>query len=319
MKTSWKFIANVSLSIVFLIFFIFLISKLDLETSKELIKNIPFLTMALFVLFMFFSFLLKSKRFHILNTKLSFSKILKITMDHNFFLTFLPFRLGEVVYIRQLKKKGIGLKKSFSDLVLIRLFDVFVLAQFALVSILITFNGAFAKKIAFIIILVIIFLFFLLFLDKLFSKIVKEFSKLFSGKGQHFFNKLDRLSKYFPNYNMSQRIALLFISYLVWIFSFIPYVILLISLTNLSIFSILIVCIFALISSFIPINPPAGAGVVEAGWIFGFLFIGFSGDYPVLLSLTMHSAQLISLILIYIIFHIYYFGRHHLYRHLEDH
>lgn len=51
---------------------------------------------------------------------------------------------------------------------------------------------------------------------------------------------------------------------------------------------------FALFASMLPLNAPGNAGLLDAGWVLGFLFVGLDKNAAVLSALIMHSMLIIS-------------------------
>ena len=51
---------------------------------------------------------------------------------------------------------------------------------------------------------------------------------------------------------------------------------------------------FALFASMLPLNAPGNTGLLDAGWVLGFLFVGLDKNSAVLSAIIMHSMLIIS-------------------------
>ena len=205
--------------IAFIIFFIILLKSFDYGLFYKYFKEIkPIYWLVIFILF-FLTYLAKAYRFYKLNNEISFSRLMFVTISHNFFLFLLPLRLGEIAYVKQLKKHGITITKSVIDLIIVRIYDFIILA--ILFFFLLVFGIQDLTLSVFSISIVIVLL---------------AFSYYFVFHTRHLYNILTSLSKkikYFPaskktileilEHNVvlktSSKLRLLTTSFFVWFFS----------------------------------------------------------------------------------------------------
>jgi len=106
-----------------------LLSKINFSHFLSLYEKINFRILILLIPIYYISIGLKTLRFnYILKTSISYKKLFRIVILHNFFINFLPFRLGEVSYLYLLKKEKVYFGKNLSSLLKVRLLDFLLLS-----------------------------------------------------------------------------------------------------------------------------------------------------------------------------------------------
>jgi uncharacterized protein (TIRG00374 family) len=241
----------------------------------------------------------RAYRFYQLNREIPFSKLVFVTISHNFFLSLLPLRLGELAYIKQLKKHGIEVTKSVSDLVTVRIYDFVVLAVFFFVLLTLGINNPTVSSLSiFIITALLLFSYYFIF----HTRQLYNFLYFIFGKIKYFHKVKKVILDVFEHstaLSTYSKLRLLLTSFFVWLFSFLPWVFIITVLTQANIKEALVVAIIALIASFVPIHPPGGVGTIEGSWLIGLLLVGVSYGMAVNISLFIHSIFLIQIILLY--------------------
>lgn len=294
-----KYIKHI-LVLVFVLFFFYLIKEINFELLSKYFTQIELYNwILLFLLFTFFYFT-KSIRIWFLNKNLTISKSVYITFVHNFFLTLLPFKLWELIYIKKLKEENIKISKWFSDILLIRLYDIFVIWIFVFLS-FVLFWYEFNIKI----ILALVFIFFvfyiLFFRTKLILKVLNYIDKInkynWIKKIIHFFSEW---FSHIEDLILKKKIILIFLSFLIWVSWFLPWIFLL-HLLWFWIINSIVVILFAVIFTFLPINTPWWVWVINAWWIGWLMFVNISYNEAVNLSMFVYSVFIIQLVLNYLL------------------
>lgn len=289
------------LVLVFILFFFYLIKEIKFELLNKYFTQIEIYNwILLFLLFVFF-YLLKSIRIWFLNkSKINIIKSIYITFIHNFYLTLLPFKLWELIYMKKLQEENIKISKSFSDILIIRLYDIFVIWFFIFLS-FILFWYKFNVKIILWLLFILLVAYILFFRTDLILKILNYIPK--KDKNTQLKKVYEFLTEWFSHINnlvFKKKIILLFLSFLIWIFWFLPWIFLL-NLLWFWISNSIIVVLFAVIITFLPINTPWWVWVINAWWIAWFMFINISYSEAVSLSIFIYSVFIVQLILNYLL------------------
>ncbi|MBN1497332.1 MAG: flippase-like domain-containing protein [Spirochaetes bacterium] len=122
----------------------FLIGKLDLGRSWDIIRNANLLLIAASCLVYFTSNFFKALRFRVMlsGAGIPFLDLYSITSYHNFFNQIMPARTGELTFVYYLKKIGnIDVSKGLHILVVTRIFDFIVISAFFICSIILFFGA----------------------------------------------------------------------------------------------------------------------------------------------------------------------------------
>lgn len=285
------------INLAFLFLFIYLLKDIDFYLFFNNFKNINIHIWIIVFLLFFLSYLMKSIRLLILNENMNLKNMFLVVVKHNFFLTLLPMKLGELIYLNELKKHKIKLTKSFSDLIIIRLYDIILILSISIFFLKDIIN--FSKlNILFLILFYITFIIIIFFSDKI-TKVLH-----FKTKYNLLKKSLDFIKnslKIISEVNFKKKIYLFFITFLVWLFSFLPWIFLFSNLFDLNITKYFLILIPTIAITFLPINPPGGVGTIHSGWIIGFLLVNFSYIDAVNYSVFLHATFIIQLTIIFYI------------------
>jgi len=304
MKILKKSLLKWTTSIIFTLFFIYLLSKVNFVNVLSFFLKLPGRIFFLFICLMFISFLAKTYRIYVLNKNITFLNLLNVSITHNFFLTILPFRLGEITYVTQLKKQKVKVVKSVSDLVVMRLLDFIILGLFFLTSIFLFSNLA-SQKTIILAVLFLIMCSWIFFFPSHIWKTIPKF-KIKNKIALKIIRYILRIHVHLVRLSWRKRITLLVFSLIIWVASCTPYIILLHSLTNLTISQATIATLITLISTTLPLNAPGGMGIVEAGWLIGLAIFKIFGTEAINLALFLHAMQILSLTLIFVTSRIFF-------------
>lgn len=283
---------DIIFSFILLVFFILILKDFDFSEFYTFYNKIPLYFWIIFFFLFIITYFLKGLRFYYLNDKsITPIQFYFISVTHNFFLVMLPFRSGELIYLKKLKDLNIKFSKSTSDLIIVRFYDFLALlfiTLFFLAQYLLLIN----KNVIILLILFIVVFFFALVYKKnlqlRYSNLLNKYNSKKNNLIYKFFNFLLEVVQHFDKLSLSKNLKLFFLSIFIWIASFLPWIIIFNFTTELSLSKSLIVIIIALLAIFIPINPPAGIGIVEGGWIAGLMIVGIDYSSSVTLSIFLH-------------------------------
>jgi len=291
---------RIVLNIFLFAFFIYLVTKINFDVFFTFFEKISFqIWILIFVLFISLYFT-KAIRFYILNKNLPISKLFSISIYHNFFIMLLPFKLGEVVYIKKLRENNIRVTKSIGDILILRAYDLIIIMLLVLSTILFRkniFSILNYFELALIFALAILFI----FNTNLFYNPLLKLSEKYNLRGLNWIiKKLIEILEPIKNIKVKNKIYLIFLTILVWSFSLSIWIILLSLLIEISFIDVLIAVLVVTIISFLPINPPIGAGIIEGSWIAGLYLIGISSDFSIAFSIFAHAVYVLMVSLIFI-------------------
>lgn len=283
---------------LFIALFGYVIASLDVGLLREYIANIPLQYWPLFLALFFLTYFFKAYRFRRLHENLTLGILVRITIVHNFFLALLPFRLGELAYVRELKKNNIMVTRSISDIVVVRLFDVMVLALLS--GVLLFYIPSIANTVSLLLLIVsivavYIFLFQAKWVDKMLSLLGSKV-RLPWGVEDHVHAVLEHVGRVSDR----KKIELFLLSIVIWFFSFLPWVLIAKMLLGIAFPHALVAVLASLIASIIPINPPGGIGVIEGGWLVGLLLVGVPYGEAANFSLFAHAILFVHITLFYV-------------------
>ena len=245
---------------------------LNLRSSFLLLLNILFIV--------FFLYIIKDMDYQLIKKFLiDLPKMIIIT---SFLLIFLSFLLKSVRF------------KMLNP--------IFILSKLALIFLLIFFKNILNFYSLILLILIIAMSFSIIFCVEWYIKLIKLIKKFVHLE---FFltilNGVERAFIHIRNLNASGKFFLIIISYLIWITSFLPYILIMKFSINLPFFNGFIIMLFGLFFASIPINLPLSVGTTEAGLLLGFQFFNVENILAINLSIFLHSFQIISLSLVYYI------------------
>tara|TARA_Y100000034_G_C6888497_1_gene408331 strand:+ start:952 stop:1887 length:936 start_codon:yes stop_codon:yes gene_type:complete len=296
LKNKIKLVLNIFL----LGFFVYLLNKIDFKIFFTFFETINFQIWILIIILFIFLYFIKSIRFYVLNKNLPLSKLFSISIYHNFFIMLLPFKLGEVIYIKKLKENNIKITKSVGDILVLRAYDLIIIMFFIISTILFRKN-IFSILNYFELSLIFILTILFIFNTNLFYKLLIKLSKKNNLKSLNWIvKKLIEILEPIKNIKFKNKIYLLILTLIVWSFSLSIWIILLSLLIEISFLDILIAVLMVTVISFLPINPPIGAGIIEGSWILGLYLVGVSSDFAMAFSIFAHTVYVLTISLIFI-------------------
>jgi glycosyltransferase 2 family protein len=280
-----KYLFSIFLAIIILAI---LIKQVRDYNISEIIKiNIYILLFSL----IFFSFikLVNTIRYaYLCNIKFA-PKLFFILCYSNMMLSILPFRTGELSYIRELKKNyNKSYKNSAKNLIILRFLDYVVIFLIFLISSLfvaVKVRNDYVKIIS-IIFFISLIVFFILLKSLKSGKIInitknKKINKLFKifNEGSQSILKTSK-----------KEITILFlISFIYWILRLMMgYIILLMLGVKLSFAVVIFISLLMLLIGLLPINTIGSFGIFEGGWTYFLVNFGYSYNQALPLSIQYH-------------------------------
>lgn len=295
------------LPLIFVLLFFILLRQINFDLLIWYVKEFSFWEIIIVLALFFLAYFFKSLRLNYLNKKIKLFEMFYITMIHNFFLTVLPFKLWELVYVKKLKENWIKTSKWVSDIIVLRLYDILVI--WFLVFWFSFFMYGLNIKIILSLIFIILIFFIIFFQTKIILQILsylkqksqnKIYQKVINFSIEGFWHILDFKNK--------DKIHILILSLLVWLWGFVPWVFVLNILENFWIFNSVIVVLFSLLISFLPINSPAWLWTIHAWWITGLIFVWVEYSSAVNISMFLYWFFIIQLIFNYSILSLFKFS-----------
>lgn len=292
---------QIFINILFVWFFFILMKNFDYSLFFEYLQHISLSMIMLIFVFFTLTYFLKSVRIWYLNPWLGIRKATYVTFTHNFFLTLIPFKLWELVYIKKMKEQDIETSKWFSDILIIRLYDSLVLWILIVISfMLLGFDFSYFT----ILFLGVVFLVFYLFFFNI--KIVLKIMNIINGKIKYkiIWKIIKFLYEWFLNISKlsdKNKIILLIISVWIWICSFLPWVIILNLILDITLWQWVLVVLISLIFNFLPINSIGWLGTIHAGWIAWLLMVKVSYVQWINVSMFLYSVFIAQLVLNYLL------------------
>jgi len=263
---------RILVNIVFIVLFLWAISKINLQAFLQNFSKINVWLLVLVLILFLISHIVKAFRFSILIKNLPFKEVFIVTIYQNFFIFLLPFRLGELTYIKKLKDYNVDWKKSVQDLVLIKGYDVLVLSILA-GFIFVSFSSNLSDYSFVPYVLMPLAILGIVFFDKFF--------------------KTEKIT-------ILKKIKLFFLSLLVWFSAFLPWALILSRYFDLKPFEIIFIIGLTLISSIFPINPPAGAGLINSVWALGLLLVGVNKEVALNFGMFAYSIYVFEIVLVFL-------------------
>lgn len=300
-----KNIIRFSISIISILFFGYILTKINLLQIKDLFNNISIGVWSLVFLSYIGLYLAKSLRIHLLNPAIPVFETFSISVYHNFYLMLLPFNLGEMAYIKKLHDHNIEVSKSVSDMFLMRSLDAFVIASTLLVTIFLQDSFLISGNIflfTFLSTALIIFIFrtewFLLIL-----KILKKTKLVFLKKLLFF---IEKIVLNLINVSIKKKIVLFLITIVTWMLSASTWIILLKTISDIGLTHILIATLLSVASSTLPISTPGAVGLTQGGWLLGLTVAGETKVFALNFSIIANMTYICSVTLLFIIVNLFF-------------
>lgn len=281
--------------------FIYILSRIDYQILFKEIKSLKWYFLMLTLVIMVAEVIFRSLRWRVvlisLGLKISKPKALSFYWLGTFFSMITPGRVGELIKVYFLKKRGLSAFRSFFSIVLDRLIDILVLLFFSVL--IFTFFlrdiGSYLFLLGIIVLLAIILVFLIIdqrtIFHRSFGKLIQKIFPInFSDYNRFTFKKLIEGIK-----GLNKKIILYFSIYLIvgWVlYFFAKYTISLSLGLNLSFVNLVIVSVLVIIINILPISI-AGLGTREAAIIYFFSISGIDKETALLFSLLILAADLI--------------------------
>ena len=228
-------------------------------------------------------------------------KLFSIVAIHSFWNNILPARSGELSFLH-LTKKHFHMETGHSAgiLITIRLYDFLVTSiifVFALSFFLYELNNSplLIYAAVFVIVIMILLLWNLSSLIRHLIWMIRKIRFLISAK-EKFLHLLGHLlHSTIQMRNIRTHSYLIISTIFCSISSIFIFQLVMISLNiHCSITATIVGSFFALFASMLPLNAPGNTGLLDAGWVLGFLFVGLDKNSAVLSAIVMHSMLIIS-------------------------
>jgi len=303
-----KRIFNLKSVIFFLLSLIivgFLLRKLELAKTLEILLQSDISLMGIAVLLYFSVNFFKSVRYRILFKGTSLGVLFTVSSYHNFFNMILPARTGELTFIYYAKKlSGIEITKSLHVLLVVRVFDFIVISMIFITSILIYYGTGvspvlLAMGVGFFVISVIILLnlkYMIKFFHYCFSWFI--FKAAISEKSiiKNINNKLLLLVDEFYGFKTREFVPLLTLTTLIiWFLLYIMFFIIIQSFgVSMDLLRSVIGSTGGVLTNVLPINSFGSFGTLEAGWTGGFILVGMSEQEAIITGFGSHIIELFA-------------------------
>lgn len=293
-------------SILTIILVSILFTQISFSDFNEVFSNLSLVVILIGFLLYTLNYIFRAFRLqYLLKNKIGFFSSFKIISMHNMFNQILPFRTGEFSLIYLLKKKNIGIVKSASFLILLRIFDLFVISFLLIFSLIFSWGKLsffidnpwiLLLTLSILLILLILFLIKSPFFVRLIMKIISLF-KLNKFKSFKKINSnLDSLSHYLRDYLLNKKIFFftLLLSLFVWIFSFMFGYYILIKLgLEFTFLHFIFAMSLILIFNNLPIHGILNLGTQETFWTIAFIAIGVSKVLAISSAFVVHILTII--------------------------
>jgi hypothetical protein len=292
MKKIYKVLFSIFITLLTLYFLFKGIRLEEIKNNFIFSPIILLITILLFGIIKLTNTLRFAKNYNIKPSKELFSNL----CISNMFLSILPFRLGEISYLKNLKKligenyTNIGLK-----LAKIRLFDYLSISILLLISSFFVYN-----KFSSIVNLISIFFISSLFVGTLLCLLFIKLNMTNRIKIKKIQGVLISIENEIRSFNMKNLIFLLSISIISLIYwslrLFMGYLVLNLLGINLSFFTISFISLAVFILSLIPLHFVAGFGITEGGFLFFLTQLGFSYEETLIKLFVYHIYIIIPVV-----------------------
>ncbi len=279
------------------------------DIAAGLLKLSPQVVIASFLLYVL-SYVIRALRFRLLLPDPPvFRRMLGITAVHTFFITVLPFRLGEASYLYLTSREKAKLGHGMSSLAVSRVFDIaavgvyFIAGAFGVSSIPeVLRTGLLLASLGFVL-LVALLCFSILFTEKAHS-LLHWFVSLFHLSNWNWTQWVaDRLHDALDGMSMLRSARVFFgglvLSILLWGVLFtVPYVVFSQLGIGLSVSAFLLASSFHALSNALPIQGVLGIGSIEATWAIGLVALGVPADTAISASFVYHGLYILFILLL---------------------
>lgn len=276
---------------------------LDFSKTYEILRKADFLKLSLIPIGYIMLCCFRAFRLH--NTpelsNVNPLKLFCIVAIHSFWNNILPARSGELTFLYLTKKHfHMGIGNSTAILITIRLYD-FLMTSIIFVFACLFFgyelrNSPFLISVAILVtVIMILLLWNLSLLIRYLIGLIREIRFLASVKEKIIHLLSHVLYSTTQMRNIKTHLYLIISTIFCSILTIFIFQMVMISLNiNRSIIATIVGSSFALFASMLPLNAPGNTGLLDAGWVLGFLLVGLDKNSAVLSAIIMHSMFIIS-------------------------
>lgn len=268
-------------------FFVYILTNVDWNLFGLFVHKLDLTILLLLVINFLVAMAFRSMRFSVslpYGSRPSFKTIYKVAMRHNFYLSVLPARLGELYYIKLLSfNLEIPKRYSILSIVTCRLYDVVIVCVLGLYTLYYALNvqdQTLPIVLSIVILVVILLLIFLRTIIALLRGLIILCTRILPRR----FKKrvADFASTQIPNLEHFSQVGhqkLFVTSILICVsMSFNYWLVLYMFGTNLSIFDVVFVFTIINLTNLLPVQTIGGFGLRESALIFALISIGMEGD-----------------------------------------
>lgn len=267
--------------------FAWLLSFTDFSTLAAELNKLPAWSVVYVFITLFILYVAKAYRFRILNPNIPFNTMLIAIIYQNFFLGLLPFRLGELAYVKYLREHDISASKLVSDIVVVRSFDFMVIVVFGAFTLPLVIDIDFRLYILMLVAGSVVLGIIVARIDWLLERTI-ELLGIFK-KRISVIVYLIKMFEHMQSIDTRDKIDLIIASFGVWLIACIVWVPIVSVLTGLNLPEIILSTLVATVFALLPVNPPAGIGVVEGGWTAGLMLFNVPVHIAVSTALLSHA------------------------------
>ncbi len=245
----------------------------------------------------------------ILGKRIGFKNFLNIVFLQNFFNVLLPFRLGELSYVRMVHKNGINIGHNIASLLGARIFDLLSIITIFSIALLASYKNIPNSADLFLfvgglmvlgILFLVIFIFYSQGVVNFSEKILKKFGFYNRKIPQYFIGKSKEITEGFLNFRKERKLVKVAAqSFIIWILIFSSGFFLIKGLgIELGFWRSLFVYGFPSLVGLVPVFILGGLGFYEGSIILGLTLFGINKEIATTASLILHVQELLFVIIL---------------------
>lgn len=240
----------------------------------------------------------------ILGKQVGFKRFLNIVFLQNFFSMLLPFRLGELSYVRMVHKNGINIGHNIASLLGTRIFDLLSIIIIFTIALLFSYQSMPNSANLFLftgslmvlgVIFLVIFVFYSQRVVNFSEKILKKFGFYDRKIPQYFIEKSKEVAEGFLNFRKEEKlIKIAAQSFIIWILIYLSGFILIKGAgIELDFWQSFFVYGFPILIGLAPFFVLGGLGFYEGSIILGLTLFGINKEIATTVSLILHVQELL--------------------------
>jgi glycosyltransferase 2 family protein len=296
----------------------FLLRKLDIAETVNIIKNANIALIIASCFTYFLSNYFKMLRFRVMlgDYRIPLLDLYTITSYHNFFNQIMPARTGELTFVYYLKKIGtIDISKGLHILVVTRIFDFIVISAFFICSIILYFGAQTSPALVILgvvfLVISVITLFNLKWLvvwsGKLFHVLTERLRLQQKPLVGRILGKIDVVVEEFSSFKAGRFVPMLALtSMLTWSTLYFLFYLTIRSFgIDIGIIQSVAGSTGGVLTNVLPINSFGSFGTLEAGWTGGFMLVGMNEHDAIFTGFGYHvisffASALIALVCLFV-------------------